>query len=164
MFGDYILQTKDYAGGGVSRLDLATGEWSSFTEKDGLAEDCCCRLAADDKEVWVAHRNEERGLSLYDAATRKWSLVRQSANGVVLGGTHLALDGDSLWIGQHSGVVRLDRKSREATAYPEKDGLPGYSATAIAIGEKDVWVGACASGSRGANRSGLAKFPREAAK
>jgi len=158
MHGDHDKTTDDFHGGGVSVLNRKTGCWESFGEEAGLARSYCCDIAADGTNIWVVHWGEERGLSCYDIASRKWSKILKSANGVELGGVKIATEGDNIWIGQQQGLVQLDRHSHMAMCYTEKDGLPGYIVSGIAINEHGVWVGVYGYG--GETRAGIVDFPR----
>ena len=100
----------------------------------------------DDDEVFVAHWDEERGLSRIDRRTGRVEVLRRSANGIDLGGVVLAGDRETLWIGQQGALVRLDRASRQAKVLRETDGLPGYIVSGIAIGEDAVWASVYAYG------------------
>jgi hypothetical protein len=165
MFGDYVQDTQEFSGGGISRLDRRTGRWTHYTTADGLARDYTCALAADDRAVWAAHWDEERGLSRFDRTTGRWSAVLRSADGVEIGGTRLALDEPVLWVGQQGGLIRLDCTSLRATVYREADGLPGYIIGGIAVAPDAVWVTAYAyNGQDGIRSAGLARFPRAAAR
>lgn len=160
-YGSYVEETKGFAGGGVSRFDLATKEWRGFTERDGLARSYCSDLAADAREVWTAHWDEERGLSVFDVATEKWSAVVKSANGIEVGGPRLVLTPEAVWIGQQRGLVRLDRATREAKAWHEKDGLPGYIVSGLAVAPDAIWIAVYAYGNGGVRSAGVVRVPRK---
>jgi ligand-binding sensor domain-containing protein len=158
--GDYVTETKDFRDGGVARLESASGRWTSFGASDGLARSYCCDVAADVREVWVAHWEEEIGLSVLDRASGRWRKVATSANGLDVGGVCLALDGDTLWVGQQGGLVRLDRRTLAATVLHETDGLPGYIVSAVEVGADAVWASVYAYGVGGVRDSGLVRIPR----
>jgi ligand-binding sensor domain-containing protein len=158
MLGDYQKETGDFIGGGVSRLNLATGEWQSFRPRDGLMRAYSCDLAVDDREVWVAHWDEETGLSRLDLATGTWIPVRQSSNGIEIGGVVLENDGETLWIGQQRGLVELDKKTLRAQLYTENEGLPGYIISGIAITDDAVWVSAYSNDIDGVRSSGIVRI------
>jgi hypothetical protein len=138
--GDWVERTKDFEGGGVTVWDRDADRFRSYTARDGLARDYSCDLFVDESEVWVAHWDEEHGLSRLDRRTGRWEAVRRSVDGVDLGGVVLAGYGETLWIGQQGALVRLDRRARRATALREADGLPGYIVSALAVGEDAVWA------------------------
>jgi hypothetical protein len=87
-------------------------------------------------------------------------VLRRSANDIKLGGVVLAGERETLWIGQQGALVRLDRASRQATALRERDGLPGYIVSGIAIGEDAVWASVYAYGQDGIRSAGLVRFER----
>jgi WD40 repeat protein len=158
--GDYIKEKDDFDGGGVSRLDLTTGEWDSYSIGDGLARSYCCDLTLDNREVWVAHWHENRGLSVMDLKTRRWTKILKSVNGVDVGGVHLAIDGGALWIGQQRGVVKLDRATRQAVHYTDREGLPGHIVGGITVGRDAVWATAYTYTGQNRYASGIIKFKR----
>jgi hypothetical protein len=159
-WGDYVQETKDFTGGGVTLWDRRSNRFRSYTPKDGLARGYSCDVFLDDDEVFVAHWDEERGLSRIDRRTGRVEVLRRSANGIDLGGVVLAGEPETLWIGQQGALVRLDRASRQATALRERDGLPGYIVSGIAIGEDAVWASVYAYGQDGVRTAGLVRFER----
>ena len=160
MLGDWVKETKDFNGGGVTVWDRESDRFQSYTVGDGLARGYSCDLFVDESEVFVAHWDEERGLSRLDRRTGRWEVVRKSGNGVDLGGVVLAGDKDTLWIGQQGALVRLDRRDRQATVLRETDGLPGYIVSGVAVGEDAVWASVYAYGRDGVRSSGLVRLPR----
>jgi hypothetical protein len=163
MFGSYVMASKSFTGGGASRLDLDTGRWKSFTEKDGLAYGYSCGVAADEREVWIVHGDDQRGTSVYDRELGKWTVLRRSAGGVSLGGRVVALEKGSAWFGQSGGLVRFDRVNGQAKPYREQDGIPGYIIGGLDVAKDAVWASAYAYGEAGKVRSaGLVRVPRVA--
>jgi hypothetical protein len=158
--GDWIKAPSIFRGGGLTLWDRRRNQFRSYTEKDGLARDYSCGVFLDDAEVFVAHWDEERGLSRIDRRTGRVEVVRKSVNGIDLGGVVLAGDRRTLWIGQQGALVRLDRASRQATVLREADGLPGYIVSGIAIGEDAVWASLYSYGGDGVRSAGLVRFPR----
>jgi WD40 repeat protein len=158
--GDYVGETKAFVGGGVTLWDRRRDSFRSYTEKDGLARDYSCDVFLDDDDVFVAHWDEERGLSRIDRRTGRVEVWPRSANGIDLGGVVLAGEPGTLWIGQQGALVRVDRASRHARALRERDGLPGSIVSGIAVGEDAVWASVYALASDGVRSSGLARFPR----
>jgi hypothetical protein len=61
---------------------------------------------------------------------------------------------------RRGALVRLDSASRHATALRERDGLPGYIVSGIAVGEDAVWASVYALASDGVRSSGLVRFTR----
>jgi WD40 repeat protein len=158
--GDYVKETKDFKGGGVTLWDRRRNQFRSYTPADGLARGYSSDVFLDDAEIFVAHWDEEHGLSRIDRRTGRIEVVRKSVNGIDLGGVVLAGDRDTLWIGQQGALVRLDRASRQATELREPDGLPGYIVSGLAIGEDAVWASLYSYGGDGVRSAGLVRFPR----
>ena len=158
--GDWVQEKKDHAGGGVTLWERSRNRFRSYALQDGLARGFSCDVFLDDTEVFVAHWEEELGLSRIDLASGRVEVLRRSANGIDLGGVVLAGERDTLWIGQQGALVRLDRRSRQATALREQDGLPGYIVPGLAIGEDAVWASVYAYGQDGVRSAGLVRFPR----
>jgi hypothetical protein len=150
----------DFVGGGVTLWDRRTNEFWSYTKAEGLVRGYSCDVFLDDAEVFVAHWDEERGLSRIDRRTGRASALRRSANGIDLGGVVLAGERETLWIGQQGALVKLDRASRQATALRERDGLPGYIVSAIKVADDAVWASVYAYGQGGVRAAGLVRFPR----
>ena len=160
MLGDWVQAKRDFEGGGVSVLDEKTGGFRSYTVRDGLARGYSSDLFVDESDVFVAHWDEERGLSRLDRRGGRWEVLRRSANGVDLGGVVLAGDGATIWIGQQGGLVRYDRRTREARLMRESDGLPGYVVSAVAVGDDSVWASVWARDQDGVRVTGLVRLPR----
>ncbi|MBI2565793.1 MAG: protein kinase [Candidatus Schekmanbacteria bacterium] len=162
MYGEHLKEADDYTGGGVSRLDLRTGAWRSYTPQDGLALSYCASIAADGQELWVAHWHENAGLSVLDLTSGKWRQIKRSREGHAVGGARVVVDGDTVWVGQQHGLVRLDRRTLTARLYRQEDGLPGPIVSGIALARDAVWVSSYAD--RGAGwrnyRAGLVRLPR----
>jgi hypothetical protein len=159
--GDWVDEKKDFEGGGLTLWDRGRNRFRSYTERDGLVRAYSCDVFLDDTEVFVAHWEEELGLSRIDRRTGHVEAVRRSADGVDLGGVVLAGDAGTLWIGQQGALVRLDRATREATVLREGDGLPGYIVSAIAVAEDAVWASVYGYGGDGVRTAGLVRFPRQ---
>jgi hypothetical protein len=160
MLSDHVKEKNDFVGGGVSFLNRLTGEWRSYTTREGMARNYSCDIAVDDRRVFVAHWHEEKGLSLFDRKTERWSVLLKSENGVELGGVVLANDENTLWIGQQRGLVKLDKETRRATLYRELEGMPGYIVSGIAIDRDAVWVSAYSYGTPEFRSAGPVRIPR----
>jgi len=160
--GDYDKGRSDFLGGGVSMWQPTAERFTSWTLGDGLARAYSSDIAADDREVWVAHWDEDVGVSVLDIATSTWSALRRSENRLDrLGGPVVALDDRHAWIGQQGGLVRIDRTDRVAQRWTTDDGLPGTIVSAIAIGRSAVWIGLYTYGADGgASATGVVAFPR----
>jgi hypothetical protein len=149
--GEPDPEDGEWRGGGVIWRAGPFDRWRHVTTADGLVHNYCAAVAVDDREAWIAHWEEERGLSRYLREAGRWQGVLTSREGIPLGGVELALDGDALWIGQQGGLIKLDRSSLQAERYTEEDGLPGYIVSGISVGDKYVWVSVYAYGGKGHN-------------
>jgi hypothetical protein len=162
MMGEWVEARKDFEGGGVTLWDRERDRFRSYGAGDGLARGYSCDVFVDDDEVWVAHWDEERGLSRLDRRGGRWEKVTKSANGVDVGGVVLAGEPGRLWIGQQGALVRLDRHTRTADVLREADGLPGYIVSAIVVADDAVWSSVYAYGSPEVRAAGVVRFAREA--
>ena len=161
-YGSYNEDIKDFQGGNVlcSKVPGGTDE-KKYDVKDGLAHSYCFRLATDGKRLWVSHWYEDRGLSVLDLATNRWSVIKQSAGGTPLGGRDLFFDGKFLWIGQNGGVVKLNPETNEAVLYSAKQyDLPGYWVSGIAANDDSIWV-AITETSNDCRKSGILRFKKD---
>lgn len=139
--GNYDSELKDFVGGGVTCLNPVTRGGLSFTTNDGLSRGYCSAICTDGRKVWVAHWYDKYGLSVYDIKTRRWSVITESANGVNnIGGVHLLMKGQELFVGQQGGLVILDTMTMRAKRYTVRDGLPGYIVSGISSNRDSVWV------------------------
>ena len=155
--GTNVPGTRDFLGGGVLRVNPSSGEERLFSSPDGLADDYCSDLAADSRFVWASHWYEAKGLSAYDLRAKTWSALSQSSNGIDnLGGTRLLLNGNSLFVGQQSGLARVDVLSREALRFLPADGLPGAIVAGLAANRAETWIAAYSPD----RSAGLAVFAR----
>ena len=157
--GEYDRTTRSYSGGGVVRIDPTTGRRRSYTEKDGISHSYCYKIAAGERKIWVSHLGVDRGLSVFDSTERKWNVLRESKNGIALGGTRIAIARKTLWIAQQSALVQLNTETLKATVHTEPDGLPGRYITGLVAGEKAVWVACSTYGRDEVTSSGVARFP-----
>ena len=159
--GTHDRELRKFVGGGVAKYDYETDSWQQFTKEDGLIGEYTTGIAADKKEVWASHWNEEDGLSVFDLKSGQWRQLPKSANGFDIGGVRLALDKKHVWIGQQRGLVKLDRKTNEAVLYKEEHGLPGYIVSGVTVAKEGVWVAAYSYGGGGnsVRSSGIVFIP-----
>jgi tetratricopeptide (TPR) repeat protein len=129
-----------WRGGGVSLLELPDGKGRHFGVETGLADSYCYKVTTTPGKIWVAHYKTERGLSVYDRRFGNWKAIRESRNGIPLGGVAVQGVGDNLVIGQQGGLVFLNTKTMEAKIFKEADGLPGYIVQNLALGQDALWV------------------------
>lgn len=139
-------------GGGLTRLDLTTGDAHRYAELPG-ADSLC------GSEVWAVHSGPgeqtwmgtDRGLCALDANTGRFALVAlavdsASSEPAVFAVTH-DLSGQ-VWAGTSSGLFRIDAATHAAVRVkgiaedrPEQPGVAGLAVT----GDGSLWVGTSGS-------------------
>ncbi|MCL4818825.1 MAG: hypothetical protein KJ067_06775 [Vicinamibacteria bacterium] len=163
--GEYVRdpEQKDgaFVGGGVALWDRATGRFQRWGVEAGLADGYGAAIAADEREAWLTHFRDDRGVSRLDRVSGRWQAFHQSVNGERLGGLSIALTPRHAWIGGQRGLQRVDRATLEARRYG--DGLPGHILYGMAQGLGALWVTVYGSSSRGAEgwrtQAGLVRIP-----
>jgi len=116
---DYDSKAGRFVGGGVSRLDLATGTWTVTQEVDGTDVRFATAALADGDEAWVAcllyDRVHQRGAHPGMAHVKRW---RPHASGLGVlhgsGGKWTLLKREGLkterrWVLGQKGTVKTDR-------------------------------------------------------
>jgi hypothetical protein len=165
-YGKHNPKTRRFDGGGIQMLHLQSGMWRYYTASgSGPAHDYCAAIVADVDSIWVAHWDNDKGLSRYDRKGYRWEHLPVARNRTAIGGVRLALDRDRLWIGQQNGITWLDLASRNAYSFKESMGLPGYITSGFALAPGAVWAGMHALGGKnfhGVRSSGLVRLPRPA--
>jgi ligand-binding sensor domain-containing protein len=162
-YGEYDQKIQDFRGGNVSCYSIPDEALKKrYDLTNGLSHSYCYKLAYTEDRLWVSHWDEERGLSVINITTDEVKVIKQSKNGVALGGRHLAVDGRYLWIGQNTGVVKLDTETLEATRYSAQYGsLPGCWVSGIEVDNDAVWVALSGTDCQdNCNQSGIVKFKR----
>lgn len=108
---------------GVARLDLKSGEWTPYTEEDGLPLDRVGAITAEaDGSVWLVLR-QEGGVAHFDG--EEWKYYRAGDDGLISNAVNevtIAPDG-AVWFATNDGVSRWERQSDTWTRYTERDGL-----------------------------------------
>lgn len=139
--GDYKTEKEDFAGGGVYRIDPQNNKARFWGRDDGLARGYSHEITLGrDGNLWVTHWDEDRGLSRIDPETGKVEVIKQSKNGVELGGVAIASAGEYLLIGQQQALVLYDVDSRQAISIDERGGLPGYIVSDVYVDDTEIWV------------------------
>ena len=159
--GKHISRDEGFRDGGVAQLTPQGQLVRAYTESDGLANSYSYTMTAmQDGSLWLSHFREDRGLSVLHPGSSRWQQVKESINGIELGGVRLGSIKDILVIGQQGGLVFYDTRSRQAHKMKESMGLPGYIVTGIQVKQETVWVSAYsyAKGGREQRSTGLIKF------
>jgi ligand-binding sensor domain-containing protein len=145
---------------GVARFD--GGDWTTYTEDDGLASNSINALAvAPDGTVWAGtHSGVSRFAGRLGSSRthqdKAW-ITYTSEHGLAPTGiaSIVAAPDNSVWVSYYGwtyGISRFDGESpstnlqRDAwTTYTEDDGLPSNEVTAIAVApDGALWVGTAA--------------------
>ena len=133
-------------GNGLWKYDTGKKEWTQFTIKDGLGDDCVYALAIDKlNRVWAGHLNH--GVSVYNGEKWKnYGLIDGPIGDRVFAITVSSKDGD-VWIGTDMGLARYSEKRRDWDYYTRASGLPSDQIECIAFdGDGRIYAGTQASG------------------
>ena len=161
--GTYDEKSSDFKGGNVTCYSIPDEALRKrFELSNGLSHGYCYKIAYMGNKLWVSHWEENRGLSVIDMATDEVRVIKESKNGLALGGRDLAVDGRYIWVGQSTGVVRFNTETLEASRYSaHDDGLPGCWVSGIAVDNNAVWVALSrTSCHEDCDHSGIVKFMR----
>jgi len=110
-------------GNGLWRYDVAKKDWTQFTTKDGLGDDCVYALAVDQLgRIWAGHLNH--GVSVYNGVTWKnYGLLDGPIGDRVFSIAVSPKDGD-VWIATDMGLSRYSEKRQDWDYYTRASGLP----------------------------------------
>jgi ligand-binding sensor domain-containing protein len=143
--------------GGIMRLHLASGTWTSFHSGEGPLMDFVNQrsLEADDKYVWIGTPS---GISRYDKERESWTnYIKQNT---LFGESVQAVVSDDryVWCGTSQGISRYDKvygtwtnlsrqrgsySGMEALSWPEwrlRGGMSNDNITALAVDDRFLWV------------------------
>jgi len=152
---------KGFQGGGVAQLTPTLELLKTHTTDDGIAHPYAYTMTImAEGSLWLSHFHEERGLSVIYPGASSWVNIKQSENGIDLGGVRLGSINHILVIGQQGGLVFYDTISKQAYLFNEAMGLPGYIVSGIQVIDEHVWVAAYsyAKGGKQQRATGLIKF------
>jgi ligand-binding sensor domain-containing protein len=147
------------AGGGIMKFDKGKGRFEEIDDPNSLPNADISAIAASKDEVWFGSRYA--GLTVYDKASGKWSLVLRSdveenlkrANIEAL---EISSKGD-VWVGLGSygsyeaadaymrgftrGLYRFIRSQGKWVVYTERDWLPSNQVYSIKSIGDEIWCG-----------------------
>lgn len=129
-----------WEGGGISVLELPSGQGRHFGVEEGLGNSFCSGVATTPGKIWVALYKTERGLNVYDREQDRWQLLKYSTNGIQLGGEKLLGIGKHLVITRFGTLVFLNTETLEAKKFTGRDGFPGHNLVDLAVGQDSLWV------------------------
>ncbi len=86
---------------GLVRADLVSGEWTVWTETDGLADNTLVSLAEQGDILWIG---TQRGVGRYDRSDGEWR--RYTTEDGLSGdhNVHVYFDGETVWAGTRGGL------------------------------------------------------------
>ena len=119
-------------GNGLWKYDAAKKDWTQFTTKDGLGDDCVYALAFDGQNrLWAGHLNH--GVSVNNGS--KWTnygLVDGPLGDRVFAIAVSPKDGD-VWIATDMGLARYSEKRQDWDYYTRASGLPSDQIQCLAF-------------------------------
>jgi signal transduction histidine kinase/ligand-binding sensor domain-containing protein/CheY-like chemotaxis protein len=126
-------------GGGLVRW-LGSPQWESWTEAEGLSSESVWAVQRDRGGVlWTASNT---GVSRFNEARSRWEELKASGLLPVTTTALMPSPDGSLWVGQTTGVLRVDLRRGVATAYRKESGLENPWVTSLALDPQNrVWVG-----------------------
>jgi len=95
---------------GVSVYYKKTGEWKSFTTKDGLIHNRVNVISARGNDVWIG---TDKGASMYDKKKRLWMSYSNFPGIPTTKVTAIYHQHDYAWIGTEEGLVRYNYKLKK---------------------------------------------------
>ncbi len=130
--------------GGLSRYDLKTEAWTTFTQSPltrTLRESKVYAIAAEARYVWLATTN---GLHRYDKQTDRWFAPRlkgvEDGEDDTPGVTCLAIDEKYAWLGTNRGVLRYDKAGDRWETYTVENGLPSNTIRDLDVRGYNLWI------------------------
>jgi streptogramin lyase len=131
--------------GGLSRLNRRTGEWQTWTERDGISHWAVNAIALDGERVWIGTRG---GLNLFLPRTARWRTWDQEHGLKDPFVVSLAVGLGRVWFGtDRAGAGYLDPKSRKIRFLRPPQGWGPRAVEAIVVDGGRVWF-ACWDGVR----------------
>ena len=151
--GDYLWFATSK---GVSRYNVDTKSWSSFTSKDGLISNEVNCIAIEWKEgvfrknptqrVWFG---TDSGLSVYDMKDNSWQSYTVKDGLIANKIKCISARRDWIWVGTEQGASAYQRKKDRWQSYSTFSGIASPFVTAIYHDSAYVWIG---------TNSGLARY------
>jgi len=121
-------------GNGVWRYNPGKKEWTQFTTKNGLGDDCVYALAVDGmNRVWAGQLNH--GVSVYNGDKwRNYGLIDGPIGDRVFAIAVSPKDGD-VWTATDMGLARYSEKRQDWDYYTRASGLPSDQVQCITFDE-----------------------------
>jgi len=135
-FGTYFY---GFGGGGISYFNpKRKNPWRVFDIYRYRAKKVVS-LAAEPDRLWVG---SEKGLSILDKKTEKWSGFFAAKDGLAGNFVNaLLLDGKRLWIGTNAGITVRDLERNVFRTYGPQEGIDGLEVKSLVKVREQVWAG-----------------------
>jgi signal transduction histidine kinase/ligand-binding sensor domain-containing protein len=126
-------------GGGLVRW-LGFPNWESWTEAEGLSAESTWALQRDGAGVlWSIN---DVGLNRFNETSRRWEELKLPGLPAAQTTALMPVPDGSLWVGQVSGALQIDRGRGHLTAYGRESGLSNPWITTEAFDHQGrVWLG-----------------------
>jgi len=119
---------------------LGFPNWESWTEAEGLSSESVWGIRRDAAGVLWSISN--LGLSWFNEAGRRWEELKLPGSPAVQMTTLVPAPDGSLWAGQVTGALQIQRGRGKPVAYGPESGLPNPWITAAAVAlDGGVWLG-----------------------
>ena len=130
-------------GSGVSRFEPATGQWQTFTTKEGLGDNTVIAIhQSPEGALWFG---TDGGVSRFEPATGQWQTftTKEGLGDNTVIAIHQSPEG-ALWFGTDGGVSRFEPATGQWQTFTTKEGLghnSGLGHSPESRGDTVVWHG-----------------------
>jgi ligand-binding sensor domain-containing protein len=128
--------------GGIKRLHLASGTWTSFNEGNGLLMNYINdrALKADERYLWVG---TPRGIARYDKQTESWTNYTKQGTLTANRIQAVVADDRYVWCGISEGISRYDKVygTWRHLYQPWGDWRTVTNVNALAVDDRYLWIG-----------------------
>lgn len=138
--------TRIWAGtnGGVFAYDTVSGEYTKFTNTDGLDTNAIQTIAFDqDKSIWIGGAGG--WVNVYDLRTHQWQTIDDIATKLVYTKRNIQLFrflGDTVFIVSEFGVSVFKRSRSEfGDTFLNFGAITSPTVTSMALRQEQMWVG-----------------------
>ena len=93
------------ASSGLVRVDWGSGEWTTFTEADGLGDNVLVSLTEQGEWLWIGSQG---GGSRYHRPSGEWRIYTTDDGLSSNHNVHVYFDGERVWAGTNNGLSWYD--------------------------------------------------------
>lgn len=90
---------------GLVRVDWDSGEWTTFTEADGLSDNVLVSLTEEGEWLWIGSQG---GVSRYNRSSGEWRTYTTDDGLSSNHNVHVYFDGERVWAGTNNGLSWYD--------------------------------------------------------